>query len=473
MRNTFAKLLIGIVVVATFARLTPAEGAGRELVVEPTVTMSGTRVALVVGVANYAAGDEPSAPSLTNPVKDARAMRDMLTGLGFRVVYGEDLTKSAFESALDTFEDSVRQSDLALVYFSGHGSTFNGQPYLVPADAAFSEIRKTVRQLIPVEDVLARLREAKGVRIALIDACRDNAVEQALKQAAAGTKAMQSRGLGRVSGADGMIVMYAAQHLQTAADGDDGHSPFARALLAHLPTPDVDVTTVLWEVARDVIRKTGSRQKPELVIDLFDKFTLVQGKGEAAAAPLPAVTAPVHGVSPPAPAGEGDAAVARAFETVKALDTVDGYNAFIAQYGDTFYAKLAAQLREKRAKLPQAEEIANPAVKDVGPVAIASPTLTGTWAGPVRCRNGQVFEARLTIYRQTGEGAEGRFKWSGSNTGTDGARLSLSRADDGSVRYDLVTARTNTYDYTLMFVNPDTLRGRSTGPEGCEAVFKR
>jgi uncharacterized caspase-like protein len=55
---------------------------------------------------------------------------------------------------LDTFEDQARDADLALVYFSGHGSTFENQSYLVPSDAIFDELRRAERSVIPVEDVL-------------------------------------------------------------------------------------------------------------------------------------------------------------------------------------------------------------------------------------------------------------------------------------------------------------------------------
>jgi uncharacterized caspase-like protein len=103
-------------------------------------------------------------------------------------------------------------------------------PYLVPADATFDELRQTERQSVKVEDVLQRLRQAEGVRIALFDACRDNDAERAMKQRAAGTKGVvQSYGLARISSADSLIVMYAAQHLQTASDGSKVHSPFAAA----------------------------------------------------------------------------------------------------------------------------------------------------------------------------------------------------------------------------------------------------
>ncbi|GLS19424.1 hypothetical protein GCM10007874_24410 [Labrys miyagiensis] len=314
--------------------------------------LADKRVALVVGIDHYSKGNGPiSAPDLANPVNDARAIRDTLVKLGFSVVYGEDLKKDDFEADLDSFEDQAREADLALVYFSGHGSTFENQPYLVPSDAVFDELRKAERSVIPVEDVLARLREAKGVRIALFDACRDNAAEQALKQSAAKTRAVgQERGLARVSSADGLIVMYAAQHLQTAKDGAGEHSPFAAALLTQLPAPNVDVTEMLNNVARSVISSTNGTQKPELVVDLFDKFTLVTAASTLAE-------------PPPAPAATVDPRVAEAALIWPSLSTSTDRNAlteFQKRYAGTIYATMAG---DKLASLqPAPAPASSPAV---------------------------------------------------------------------------------------------------------------
>jgi len=302
--------------------------------------MTGSRVALVVGIDHYARGTgHIFAPDLANPINDAGAMRDALTKLGFSVVYGEDLGKEEFEAALDNFEDHARSADIALVYFSGHGSTFEDEPYLVPADATFDELRQTERKLIKVEDVLKRLRQIKGVRIALFDACRNNEAEQILKQQVAGTKraVAQTRGLGRVQHPpDGLIVMYAAQFLQTADDqaagSDSHHSPFTAALLDKLPTPDENITTVLEDVARSVIDLTDGHQIPELVIDLFDKFQLV---GSGALVPTSSTTAPAPAPLPQqptvtAPVSPAPAPVTECDRLAAAPDDIDRAHAGVA-----------------------------------------------------------------------------------------------------------------------------------------------
>src|SRR5262249_25884252 len=154
-------------------------------------------------------------------------VRDALLKLGFNVVYGEDLDKSALEKSIGDFASAVRDADVAVAYFAGHGATFGDVPYIVPVDARFDAIEKMPYELVPVEALIGELRRAKGVRVAILDACRDNELEVQLKRRAseqAGTRGLAlTRGLARVQNADGLIIAYATQYLTTALDGEPGN----------------------------------------------------------------------------------------------------------------------------------------------------------------------------------------------------------------------------------------------------------
>jgi uncharacterized caspase-like protein len=181
------------------------------------------RVALVVGNAAYR---HAGVPKLANPVNDAQGMRDALKGLGFDVTYGEDLDGSGLRRAIGDFADRVADADVALVYFAGHGATFGETPYVVPVDAEFASLGRVPYELVPVETLIGELRQAKGVRIVILDACRDNAAEQDLKrQLARGGPAM--RGLAPMKNPGGLIVAYATQYLSTAADDAGGGGLFS------------------------------------------------------------------------------------------------------------------------------------------------------------------------------------------------------------------------------------------------------
>ena len=228
-----------------------------------------TRVALIIGNGQYEHADK-----LANPVTDARNMRDALQNLQFRVVYGENLDKRSLERTIGRFAKEVEAADVALIFFAGHGATFGDIPYVVPVDAQFSAIEDIPYELVPVETLIGELRRAKGVRIAILDACRDNGAERELKRT--NSRGGQiTRGLAPVKNPEGLILAYATQYLSTADDGGlDGDSPFTAALLKNIAKPGLDVKELFYETAREVIAKTDGRQRPEISISFYDAYTL-------------------------------------------------------------------------------------------------------------------------------------------------------------------------------------------------------
>jgi hypothetical protein len=259
--------------------------AGLTLMYAPAPAYAEKRVALVVGNAAYRNADR-----LANPVNDARSMRDTLAKLGFEVVYGEDLDQQNLRDRIGRFAEAVKDADTALVYFAGHGATFSDTPYVVPVDASFSSLERVPYELVAVETLIGELRRARGVRIAVLDACRDNAAERDLKRtAAAGRGGEVTRGLGPMKNPEGLILAYATQYLSTAADdagaGPQGassppgsrHSPFTAALLSNIATPGVDVKEMFYKVGRDVITATGGKQRPEISISMYDQYALAAG----------------------------------------------------------------------------------------------------------------------------------------------------------------------------------------------------
>jgi formylglycine-generating enzyme required for sulfatase activity/uncharacterized caspase-like protein len=255
------------------------------------------RVALVVGNAAYVSADK-----LANPVKDARSMRDVLTALRFDVIYGEDLDLKGLRRAIGRFAGRAEGADVAIVYFAGHGATFGDTPYVVPIDAEFSSVDEVAYELVPVETLIGELRRAKGVRIAILDACRDNAAERELKRRTAAARGGEmTRGLGPMKSPSGLIIAYATQYLSTASDDVGGadagglfslsksstrHSPFTAALLNNIATPGLDVTEMFRRVGREVDATTGGRQRPEISISMYEQYALVPVGAGPATAPL-------------------------------------------------------------------------------------------------------------------------------------------------------------------------------------------
>jgi lanthanide-dependent methanol dehydrogenase len=319
------------------------------------------RVALVVGNAAYRHADR-----LANPVNDARGMRDALTGLGFDVSYGEDLDGQGLRRAIGQFADRVAGADVAIVYFAGHGATFGDTPYVVPVDAEFSSLGQVPYELVPVETLIGELRQAKGVRIAILDACRDNGAEQELKRQSTRGGAV-SRGLAPMRNPGGLIIAYATQYLSTAADdaGRAGglfswgnssakHSPFTAALLNNIATPGLDVKDMFYKVGGEVDAATGGKQRPEISISMYGQYVLVPGTPPVGPPPAgpPPVAAPVSPAGPDA---------AQAWAAVQSTTSVAMLDEFLRQYGNApFYGQLARARREELAR-EQVREPAKPA----------------------------------------------------------------------------------------------------------------
>lgn len=242
------------------------------------VAAKGRRVALVMGNADYR-----HVARLDNTINDARIMRDVLTRLGFEVIYGENLDRRSMGRNIGEFGAIVRDADAAIVYFAGHGSTFGDIPYVVPVDSRYEKLGEIPSELIQVESLVSELRRAKGVRLVILDACRDNEREIDLRrqEAAARGDAKRggsvSRGLARLPNPDGLIVVYSTQHMTTASDGKPGgNSPFTGVLARHLTTPGVDIKDVLFRTAGEVVKESGGTQRPEIAISLFEPFVLAQ-----------------------------------------------------------------------------------------------------------------------------------------------------------------------------------------------------
>src|ERR1700753_930314 len=91
------------------------------------------RIALVIGNSGY-----KHISSLENPTNDATLVANTLSDLGFTLVGGAaqlDLDKATFDIAIQNFGQKIQGSDVALLYYAGHGVQVRGSNYLVPINA--------------------------------------------------------------------------------------------------------------------------------------------------------------------------------------------------------------------------------------------------------------------------------------------------------------------------------------------------
>jgi uncharacterized caspase-like protein len=223
------------------------------LALSPQPAAAEKRVALVIGNGAY-----KSIGALANAGNDARLLAATLRSVGFMLV-GEgaqlDLDKRGFERALEALGGELSSGDVALLFYAGHGLQVRGSNYLLPIDTSPVKEADITSQLINVDLVLREMKQAHTrLNIVILDACRNNPFGgTGLRVASAGLAPML---------APGSLISFATQPGSVAFDGDDGDSPFSKALAATMQRPGLDLIEAFDEVGKAVMHVTGGQQQP-------------------------------------------------------------------------------------------------------------------------------------------------------------------------------------------------------------------
>ncbi|RDC74176.1 peptidase C14, caspase catalytic subunit p20 [Rhodovulum sp. 12E13] len=223
------------------------------------------RVALVIGNGSYTA-----VPALTNPLNDAEDISTALGDLGFDVITVTDATQAQTDDALGRFAEAAATSDVALFYYAGHAFSVGGENFLVPTDLQPATAEEIVAQTVPLADVITALEQAPGIRMVLLDACRDNPLGLESPGGIGG-------GLARVGTGADFFISYATQPGAVAFDGDGRNGTFTEALLSHIHTPAQSLTDMMIAVRRDVIAASGGQQIPWENSSLTRQFAFREG----------------------------------------------------------------------------------------------------------------------------------------------------------------------------------------------------
>jgi uncharacterized caspase-like protein len=217
------------------------------------------RVALVVGNSAYA-----HAAVLPNPVNDASDMAAALTQVGFEVILGLDLNKSAFDAKVRDFARALDRADVAVFFYAGHGLQASNRNYLVPVDARLQVERDLDFEAISVDFVLKQMeleREGK-TNVVFLDACRDNPLARNLARSMGTRSAAVGQGLAQVQTGVGTFIAYSTQPGNVAVDGQGRNSPFTAALARGVRESGRNLTSVMIDVRKDVLAVTGGKQVP-------------------------------------------------------------------------------------------------------------------------------------------------------------------------------------------------------------------
>jgi len=222
------------------------------------------RLALVIGNGNY------SSSILANPENDARSLEIALKGIGFEVEKYENLKQKEMAKAIDDFGNRLKNYDVGVFYYAGHGVQSNGFNYLIPVDANLKTESDIEYNCVRADRVLGKMEDANSkVNIVILDACRNNPFERSW------TRTLRSRGLATMTAPVGSIIAFSTAPGSTADDGAGGNGLYTSGLLNYMNEPGITAIQMFQKVAAYVLKKSNNQQLPWVSTSLIADFYLV------------------------------------------------------------------------------------------------------------------------------------------------------------------------------------------------------
>jgi uncharacterized caspase-like protein len=218
------------------------------------VPPSAPRLALVIGNAGYL-----KLGALDNPAKDARLIADRLRQLGFEVTERNDRDLKGMSDDVEEFARRIRErgpQTVSVLYYAGHGLENDSINYLVPVDADIRRRADIATKSLSVKRVADRLSAAGNqLNVLILDACRNNPFPESVAP-------QGIVGLVPMGAVFGVFIASSTASGKTAFDGEDGNSPYTRALADAMTMPGEKLEDVFKSVRRQVRLSTGEQQIP-------------------------------------------------------------------------------------------------------------------------------------------------------------------------------------------------------------------
>jgi hypothetical protein len=222
----------------------------KEVLIENSIIQK--RLALVIGCSDY-----EFAGVLKNTINDATAMGEKLKSLGFDVIHSINPSQKNLKISIDDFGDKLDNYDVGLFFFSGHGVQVKGYNYIIPVDANLKSEKFVELDCVEANRVLNHMEVGKStVNIVILDACRDNPFERSWG------RGIGLRGLTTMSAPIGSLIAYSTAPGNTASDGEGENGLYTEALLKHIDSKNLSITSMFQKVRRDVLKKSNNLQTP-------------------------------------------------------------------------------------------------------------------------------------------------------------------------------------------------------------------
>ncbi len=228
----------------------------------PSHAAAGSRVALVIGNADYKVG------ALKNPVNDAKAVATSLRSLGFEVTHRENASLREMIDAFRQFSTQSKSADVRVVYYAGHGVQLKGRNYLLPVDTEIRAEDEMPNKSADLNEFLDRLGGIKqGINVVILDACRNNPFSGSVFVGPDGRRlkfrGMTPNGLAPVEAPLGSMIAFSTAPGGVALDNpQEEHSLYTKHLLDNLSSPGLPVELLFKRVRLAVAKETARVQVP-------------------------------------------------------------------------------------------------------------------------------------------------------------------------------------------------------------------
>ncbi len=231
-----------------------------------TEAVAGKRLALVIGNGNYG-----TLQTSNTAVRDSLDVAKSLEHLGFRVFLESNAGLRDMVRGLADFERRLFESEIALVYYSGHGVQLDGRIYLIPSDVRIGSVDELPFAAIDSTVFLnAMVRGGAAAQILILDVDLD----KSLSRARSATDSLlpvlgtdeEAKGVAALlvpRTVRGTAVLFSAKPNEESEESSSGgNGVFAGALVSALEKRELTLETLFKDTARSVLEVTSARQMP-------------------------------------------------------------------------------------------------------------------------------------------------------------------------------------------------------------------
>jgi uncharacterized caspase-like protein len=268
---------------------------------------------------------------------------DALSAAGFTVTGARNLDQATLRETLREFLGQVAAAGpdaVALIYLAGFGVQFAGENYFVPIDADLARDVDVPLQAMRVSDFTQPLAALPGrVKIVILDAARQSPF-------ARGGQPLAS-GLALVDPGAGVAIAFNAAPGTIGPDEPGPYGSYATALTEMIAAGGLSLDDLFARVRLRVSEVTDGGEVPWYASQIDGPFFITERSADAPPTPNVVPLADLRGRAMRSYSNAEDA-----YAAALALDSMEGYEQFLALYRSSPYSRrVAAMLAVRREEI--------------------------------------------------------------------------------------------------------------------------